>query len=78
MVEHCFLDLRTLSSDVPQGLVLDPLLFVVYINNLDVNLQGMVSKFADYIKVAGIVDSESSCQKVQQDLDQLARGQNNR
>lgn len=33
------------------------LLFVIYINHLDENTQVMISKFANYTKVDGIVDS---------------------
>lgn len=63
MVEGCFSDWRPLTSSVHQASVLGPLLFVIYINGLDENIQGMISMFADDTKVGGIVDSNDSQDK---------------
>lgn len=35
-----------------------PLLLVIYINNLDVNGGGIVSKFADFTKIGDVVNNE--------------------
>eukprot|EP00061_Rhincodon_typus_P004301 g22246.t1 len=37
--------------------VLGPLLFVTYIDDLDENVQGIISEFADDTKIDGTVDS---------------------
>jgi len=42
-------------SVVPQGSVLGPVLFIVFVNDLDVNDTGKIFKFADDAKIVGRV-----------------------
>ena len=51
--------------------MLGPLLFVVYINDLEGNVGGLISKFADDMKIGGVADSAGDCQRIQQDIDRL-------
>ena len=51
MTEGCFSDWKPVSSDVLLGPVLGPLLFVIYINDIDDYVGGRISKFADDTKI---------------------------
>ena len=59
-------------SGVPQGLVLGPLLFLIYINDLDNNITNNVSEFADDTKVFRRVNNDGD-KLLQNDLDKLVK-----
>ena len=60
-------------SGVPQGSVLGPILFTIYINDLDSDLISKVSKFADDTKLGYACKSEEECNIIQQDLDKIVK-----
>lgn len=63
---HC------VTSGIPQGSVLGPLLFVLYINDLPDHILNSVSLFADDLKMYG---PSSKNDTLQADLDELAAWQ---
>ena len=46
---------RDVKNDVPQGSVLGPTLFLIYVNGIDEGLTCMISKFADDPKITNKV-----------------------
>ena len=52
------------SNGVSQGSGLGPLLFIIYINDLDNGVKSNLSKFADDIKLGGEVDSREGGEPV--------------
>ena len=63
------------TSGVPQGSVLGPLLFSIFVNNIENGIKSKVFKFADDIKLVSKVDPCSQ-NSMQDDLNMLVRWAN--
>ena len=57
---------------VPQGSVLDPLLFIIHISDINAQLSNTIVKsFADDTRVFRDMKNENDCQRLHEDLENI-------
>ena len=76
VINGSFSDWSQVTSGVPQGSVLGPIPFLIYVNDMDSGLEANISKFADDTKIFHEVSTASEHEKIQDDLQTLVQWSN--
>ena len=66
-IDHCFSSYKPCEVGVPQGSILGPLIFLIFINDLSYSLTSDIEQYADDTTVS---ESDSSLQVISDNLTQ--------
>ena len=68
-----FSEWKSVTSGVPQGSVLGPLLFIIFVNDMDQSILSQLLKFADDAKLFRCVSDLDSVDALKDDLKSLCQ-----
>ena len=64
-------DWRKVTSGVPQGSVLGPIMFLIYVNDMPEGVKSYMNMFADDAKIMKRIRNMDDCNALQRDLDKI-------
>ena len=71
VIRDNYLSWSGVTSGVPQGSVLAPIMFQIYINDMQEGLNSYINLFADDAKLLRVIKSHADCMELQRDIDKI-------
>ena len=71
VIRDCSSSWCEVTSGVPQGSVLAPIMFQVYINDMSEGLNSYINLFADDAKLMKVIKNQGDCEELQRDIDKI-------
>ena len=62
---------RQVTSGIPQGSVLGPILFIIFVNDMPEQVQSYIRMFTDDTKIFAATQTEEDCESLQEDIRSL-------
>ena len=62
---------REIKSGVPQGSVLAPIMFLIYVNDMTEGVSSYISLFADDAKLIRKIRNHKDCEELQNDINKI-------
>ncbi len=73
VIRNCKSHWRDVTSGVPQGSVLAPIMFAIYINDMAEGVTSYMNMFADDGKILRKITKEEDCIALNQDLEKIGK-----
>ena len=62
---------KRVTSGVPQGSVIAPIMFQIYVNDMQNGVTSYINLFADDAKMFRVIESQDDCQQLQMDINKI-------
>ena len=59
------------TSGVPQGSVITPIMFQIYVKDMQYGVTSYMNLFSNYVKLLRVIESQNDCQQLQRDIDMI-------